>query len=96
MGNSRWARPRKQQLVVFALMVPLGVVMIAEIRKRVAHDILDRQVQLILVVLTLAAVFRSTIGEHAQQRNFLLLEERQHAVVEQLPFTRVFTRDLLL
>ena len=37
-----------------------------------------------VVVFTLAAVFRATIGEHAQQRNLVLFEERQHAVVEKL------------
>jgi len=26
VGNSGWARPSKQQLVVFALIVPLGLV----------------------------------------------------------------------
>src|SRR4029077_11155134 len=45
-GNSGWARPSKQQLVVFALMVPLGVVMIAEIRKRVAQRAFAEQDQL--------------------------------------------------
>jgi len=47
-------------------------------------DVLHRQVQFVLVVLALAAIFRATIGEHAQQRNFVLLEERQHTVVEQI------------
>ena len=45
-------------------------------------DILDREVQLIFVVLALASVFRAAIGEHAQQRDVLFLEERQHAVIE--------------
>ena len=47
-------------------------------------DVLHRQVQFVLVVLTLAAIFRAAIGEHAQQRNFVLFEERQHTVVEQI------------
>ena len=45
MGNSAWVRLRKQQLVVFALMVPLGVVMIAEIRKRAAQGAFAEQDQ---------------------------------------------------
>ena len=35
-------------------------------------------------MLALAAVFRAAIGEHAQQRNLVLFEERQDAVVEQI------------
>src|SRR5208282_4466209 len=47
-------------------------------------DVLNRQVQFVLVVFTLAAVFRAAIGEHAQQRNLVLFEERQHAIIEQV------------
>ena len=45
-------------------------------------DILHRQVQLIFVMLALAALFCAAIGEHAQQRDFLLLEKRQYTVIE--------------
>jgi hypothetical protein len=45
-------------------------------------DILHRQVQLIFVMLALAALFCAAIGEHAQQRDFLLLERRQYTVIE--------------
>src|SRR5438477_4575887 len=38
----------------------------------------------VFVVLALAAVFRTAIGEHAQQRNLMLFEEWQYAVVEQV------------
>jgi hypothetical protein len=37
-----------------------------------------------LVVLALAAVFGAAIGEHAEQRNLVFLEERQYAIVEQV------------
>jgi hypothetical protein len=36
------------------------------------------------VVLALAAVLGAAIGEHAQELNFVFLEERQYAVVEQV------------
>ena len=39
-------------------------------------DVLYRQLELIFVMLTLAAVFGSTIREDAQQRNLLLFKER--------------------
>jgi hypothetical protein len=47
-------------------------------------DVLYRQIQLVLVVLALSAVFRTAIGEHTQQRDLLFLEEGQHLVIEQI------------
>ena len=47
-------------------------------------DVLHRQIQFVLVVLGLPAVCGAAIGEHAQQRDLVFLEERQHAVVEQI------------
>jgi hypothetical protein len=38
----------------------------------------------VLVVLALAAVLGAAIGEHAEERNLIFLEERQYAVVEQV------------
>jgi hypothetical protein len=39
-------------------------------------DILHRQVELILVMLALAAVLGSAVGQNAQQGNLLLFKER--------------------
>ena len=37
-------------------------------------DVLHRQIELVLVMLALAAVFRAAIGENAQQRNIAVLQ----------------------
>lgn len=47
-------------------------------------DVVDRQVQLIVVALGLAAIFRTAIGEYAQQRQSLGLQEGQYPVIEQI------------
>ena len=47
-------------------------------------DVLYRQIQLILVMLALAALFGAAISEHPQQRDVMFLEEGQHAVIEQV------------
>lgn len=47
-------------------------------------DILDRQVELIFVPFRIAAIFRTTIGEHPQQVNLVLVIERYDAVVQQI------------
>ena len=45
-------------------------------------DIFHGQVELVFVVFPGPAVFRAPIGQHPQQRDVVLLEERQHLVVE--------------
>jgi hypothetical protein len=47
-------------------------------------DVLHREVQFILVAFGCPAVFRAAIREHSVQRNLVLLEERQHSVIQQL------------
>jgi len=47
-------------------------------------DILDREVELIGMVFDLAAVFRATIREHAQQADPVLREQGDHPVIEQI------------
>ena len=47
-------------------------------------DILHRQVELVFVPLMIAAVFGAAVGEHAAEPNVMLVEERQHAVVQQV------------
>lgn len=45
-------------------------------------DILHGQVQLVLVLLEITTVFRTTVGQDAQQTHILRFEERQHLVVK--------------
>jgi hypothetical protein len=45
-------------------------------------DVLQRQVQLVLVLLQVADVLRAAVGQHAQERDAFGLEERQHPVIE--------------
>lgn len=47
-------------------------------------DILDRQIQLVRVLFGVAAIFRAAIGEDPQQRDVMLVKERNHLVVEQI------------
>ena len=47
-------------------------------------DVLHRQVEFILMALRRAALLRASIGENPGQRNLVLFEERQHAVIEQI------------
>src|SRR5262249_12883054 len=53
------------------------------LRARVVN-VLEREMELVLVMFGRAAVLGAAIGEHAAERNAVLLEERQHAVVEQI------------
>jgi hypothetical protein len=53
-------------------------------------DVLRCQIQFVLVVLTLSAVFPAAIGEKALPRDLVLLEEGQHTVVlDSSPFSPV-------
>jgi hypothetical protein len=47
-------------------------------------DVVHRQVQLIIMLLDLPAIFRASVRQHAQQRHLVLLIERQHSIVEQV------------
>ena len=47
-------------------------------------DVLDRQIELVLMALGAAAVLGAAVGEHAVQRDRLLLEERQHPIIQQI------------
>jgi hypothetical protein len=47
-------------------------------------DVLHDQIQFVLVVLALSAVFRAAISEHTQQRDLVLLQKGQHTVVKQI------------
>ena len=47
-------------------------------------DVLQRQVELVLVMFDRTAVLRPAIGQHAQQWDALLFEERQHSIIERL------------
>ena len=51
---------------------------------RLVVDIFQRQVELVLVPLRVAAVFAAAIGQHSAERDDVLLEERQHPVIEQI------------
>ena len=44
-------------------------------------DILDRQVQLVLVVLGVTTIFGAAIGQHPAERDLVLVEERDNPVV---------------
>jgi hypothetical protein len=47
-------------------------------------DVVDRQVQLIIVLLRPAAVFRTAIGQNPQQRQLVLLDQRQDPIVQEI------------
>jgi hypothetical protein len=47
-------------------------------------DVVDRQIKLVVVTLCTPTVLRSTVGQYSQQRQPVLLVQRQHAVVEQV------------
>ncbi len=47
-------------------------------------DVLDRQVEFVLVPLRIAAIFAATIGQYAHELDVMAVEERDHAVVEQI------------
>ena len=45
-------------------------------------NIIERKIQLVIVLFCLTAILRSTIREHPQQRELVLLKERKHFVIE--------------
>jgi hypothetical protein len=47
-------------------------------------DVLDREIQLVLVPFGIAAELAATVSQHAQELDIVLLEERQHTVIEQI------------
>jgi hypothetical protein len=47
-------------------------------------DVLDRQVQLVLVVLGVAAILGAAIGQHPAERDLVLVAERDYPVIQQL------------
>ena len=47
-------------------------------------DVLDRKIQLILVPFGVAAELAAAASQHAQELDIVLLEEWQHAVIEQI------------
>ena len=47
-------------------------------------DVLDRQVEFVLVPLRIAAIFAAAIGQDAHELDVMAIEERDHAVVEQI------------
>jgi hypothetical protein len=47
-------------------------------------DSLYAQIELVFMVLPVAAVFRAAIGEDSQKRNVMFLEEGKYAVVQQI------------
>ena len=46
--------------------------------------ILDREIELVLVVLGVSAIFRASVGQHAAQPNLVLIIEGHHTVVEEI------------
>jgi hypothetical protein len=47
-------------------------------------DVLDREIQLVLVPFGVAAELAAAVSQHAQEPDIVLLEERQHTVIEQI------------
>ena len=47
-------------------------------------DVLDREIELVLVPLRVAAVFAAAIGQHPAERDAVLVVERQHPVIQQI------------
>src|SRR5512134_1347325 len=47
-------------------------------------DVLDREIELVLVPLRVAAVFAAAVGQHPAQRDAVLLVKRQHPVIQQI------------
>jgi len=47
-------------------------------------DVLDRQIELIFVVLRVAAIFRAAIGQHAAELHLVGVVERHDPIVEQI------------
>jgi len=47
-------------------------------------DVLDREIELVSVAVMRPAIFGPAVGEHALQRNAMLLVEPDHLVVEEV------------
>ena len=47
-------------------------------------DVLDREIQLVFVPFGIAAKLAAAVSQHAQELDVVLLEERQHTVIEQI------------
>src|SRR6516164_3920631 len=47
-------------------------------------DVLDREIQLVLVPFGIAAELAAAVSQHAQELDIVLLQERQHTVIEQI------------
>jgi hypothetical protein len=47
-------------------------------------DVLDGEIELVVVLLGVAAILRAAIRQHPAQHNAMLLEERQHPIVQNL------------
>ena len=47
-------------------------------------DVLDREIQLVFVPFGVAAELAAAVSQHAQELDIVLLEERQHSVIEQI------------
>jgi hypothetical protein len=47
-------------------------------------DVLDRKVKLIFVSLRVATILAAAVGQYAQKLDVVLLEQRQHPIIEQI------------
>src|SRR6516225_2425737 len=47
-------------------------------------DVLDREIQLVLVPFGVAAELAAAVSQHAQELDIVLLEQRQHTVIEKI------------
>src|SRR6478609_7005739 len=47
-------------------------------------DVLDSEVKLVFVPLRVATILAAAVSQHAQQLDIVLLEQRQHPIVEQI------------
>src|SRR5262249_23826463 len=47
-------------------------------------DVLDREIKLVLVPFGVAAELAAAVSQHAQELDIVLVEERQHSVIEQI------------
>ena len=47
-------------------------------------DVLDREVELVFVPFGIATELAAAVSQHAQELDIVLLEERQHTVIEQI------------
>src|SRR5262249_19051577 len=47
-------------------------------------DVLDRKVKLVFVSLRVATILTAAVGQYAQKLDIVLLEQRQHPIIEQI------------